>query len=338
MSELINKVVTKHEIRGEVQITKVYPELENLTVTPTKKIQSFRHPNSYGYDNVVVKAIDCEPLSVVPQKENQVFDGMYDKVNVKAIDCETLNITPKQESQAFDGMYDKVRVDAIVGDTLNIKPTATQQTFNGLYETVNVEKVQGSTLNITPTKTTQTFNGLYGTVNVDKMSGDTLNIRPTESLQSYNGIYENVNVDAINTEEVTIDPDFSTQDKVEVTATTGKYIKKVTVNKDANLVAENILEGEIVCGIEGTGRNGIDTSDATATAEDIAKDKTAYVNGEKITGTLEVGTTVKLSASAKTASASASITYSGFEYGYSKENDSIKDGATPASVGISSDN
>ena len=55
------------------------------------------------------------------------------------------------------------------------------------------------------------------------------------------------------------------------------------------------------------------------------------------TGTQEVGTTVNLSASAKTASASASITYSGFTYGYSLANDNTRDdeiNLNPSSVSI----
>lgn len=57
---------------------------------------------------------------------------------------------------------------------------------------------------------------------------------------------------------------------------------KVTVQGDENLQAENIRSDIQIFDVTGTY-----TSDATATAEDIAKDKTAYVNGEKITGTVE---------------------------------------------------
>lgn len=57
--------------------------------------------------------------------------------------------------------------------------------------------------------------------------------------------------------------------------------------KDENLKAENIAENVEVLGIKGTFRGGIDTSDATASANDILLGKTAYANEQKLEGTIE---------------------------------------------------
>ena len=58
------------------------------------------------------------------------------------------------------------------------------------------------------------------------------------------------------------------------------------------VTAENLAKGKTAHDaagekITGTMEPGIDTSDATATAEDMARGVTAYVNGKKITGTVE---------------------------------------------------
>lgn len=55
------------------------------------------------------------------------------------------------------------------------------------------------------------------------------------------------------------------------------------------LTADKLLEGNTVLGIEGAAKS-LDTSDATATAEEIASGYTAYANGEKITGAVNMVT------------------------------------------------
>ena len=61
-----------------------------------------------------------------------------------------------------------------------------------------------------------------------------------------------------------------------------------TANAGSSLISNYILNGITIGGITGK-MDVLDTSDATATPEDIAMGKTAYVNGVKITGTYKAG-------------------------------------------------
>lgn len=93
----------------------------------------------------------------------------------------------------------------------------------------------------------------------------TKSVTPSESSQNvmpdagYDGLSK-VTVGAIQTETKTVTSNGT------VTPSSGKYLKQVTVNVPSS---------------------GIDTSDATATTGQILKGETAYVKGEKVTGTLK---------------------------------------------------
>ena len=74
-----------------------------------------------------------------------------------------------------------------------------------------------------------------------------------------------------------------------VSDTTTYVSMEVTYNQLATklgLTADKIKKDEIILGITGTLEEGIDTSDATAAANDIVSGKTAYVKGSKVTGNI----------------------------------------------------
>lgn len=100
-----------------------------------------------------------------------------------------------------------------------------------------------------------------------------------------------------------------------------EYFGKVLIDLSEDTVtAETLIKGVTAhdktgTQITGTAETGSDTSDATATAGDIAYEKTAYVNGEKITGTLRE---VKSGGTA-TGYSGATPSVSGTELKFSKE-------------------
>lgn len=68
-------------------------------------------------------------------------------------------------------------------------------------------------------------------------------------------------------------------------------INEILTEKQAKILPENIKKDINILGVTGT-LETLNTSDATATANDIIVNKTAYANGEKVTGTLPTTTTI----------------------------------------------
>lgn len=111
--------------------------------------------------------------------------------------------------------------------------------------------------------------GVTGTYAGESVTLQEKTVTPTESQQvvtpdsGYDGLSQ-VTVGAIQTEEQTVTPTTAEQ---EVTPTSGSYLTKVTVSAIPS--------------------DYVDTSDADAVAGDMLAGTTAYVNGVKVTGTIQ---------------------------------------------------
>lgn len=80
----IGEIILEEELNiGEIEldVIKQYPELESLEVIPTSEKQTFKS-SEYGYDEVIVNAIESEELNMIPSSEEQVKEGMFNKVTI----------------------------------------------------------------------------------------------------------------------------------------------------------------------------------------------------------------------------------------------------------------
>lgn len=148
-------------------------------------------------------------------------------------------------------------------------------------------------IEITPTAEEQIFKStMYGYNEVKVKKGtDSSNATatPDDILEDKNAWVDNeeINGNMKNNGDVVITPTTEEQIKDK-----GYYnslkVEAVTNEIDSNIIPSNIRAGVTVLNVEGTLEEKIDTSDATATASDIALNKVAYVNDVRIVGNVPV--------------------------------------------------
>ena len=211
--------------------------------------------------------------------------------------------------EALDELYEKLKNDELelerinkIGNALPSEIVAGKTAYvNGTEVTGTMPTKEGQTY--TPTTTNQVVNSGYYLVGDQIILGDSnllaQNIRNGVSIFGVNGTFtSDANATAgellknktayVNGQKIT----GTIESKVAATYTpgtqnqtiaSGQYLSGAqTITGDANLAAGNIKKGISIFGVAGTF-----TGDANATAGEIIKGKTAYVNGNKITGTIE---------------------------------------------------
>lgn len=322
----------------EVAIAGDTPTYQSKTVSPSTSIQTVTADEGYdALSDVIVNAIQTETKSVAPTTSTQKVtpaSGKYlTEVSVGAIQTETKTVTTNGTYNPTSGKYfSSVTVDIPAEEfntqTKTVTPTESTQTilpdngYDGLSQIIinpisstyvgSAVPTQGAKT-VTPSTSIQTAvpSGTYVTGDV-KVSAMPTGALSTPTINTSTGVvtsgvatagYLAANstktLQLTTKSAATITPSTSNQ-----TIAAGQYLTGIqTIKGDSNLIPENIASGVSIFGITGTHESniGIDTSDATATADNIETGKTAYVKGEKITGNLPVGSMLTMDKSAATA-------------------------------------
>lgn len=128
-NKIVGTIKTKNVLQGVISPAelRIYPELEDLEITPSGVEQNFKS-EKYGYDNVKVKAVESDTLEVIPKTEEQQIIGLFGIVNVNAVD-NTIdsNIKPENIKQNVNILGVEGNVIELNGEEKIITPTIEEQ-------------------------------------------------------------------------------------------------------------------------------------------------------------------------------------------------------------------
>ena len=207
-------ISVKGNLTGKLNTTytKIYPELENLTVTPSEEQQKFIHEDRYGYDKVVVNTIPDKyiiPSGALDITENgnyNVKEKEFANVNVPTKTLRTKTITTNGTYLAIDDGVDGYSEVEVATSGVDINDYIKPETINNVTTIVGcwhkfIKKIPKLNLNIT---TTCANMFLYCQAEeIDVSEFNTTNV--TNMYQMFSGCSSltNLDVSSFNTSNVT---------------------------------------------------------------------------------------------------------------------------------------
>lgn len=249
------------------------PKLHEKQITPSAAAETY-YPDE-GYDGISKISVagdpDLSPENVVYGKK--IFD-VVGSHKCPTFTTQEKTVTPSAQAQTVkpDSGYDGLSSVAVAGDA-NLIPANIKKNTK-IFGVTGEMETGIDTSDATATEN-DIVGGVFAYAKGKKIAGALSTIMSYPTTPSF--VDEQIRFPYSDSRSIVDSGSFfySTASKFG-DATASDVAKGKTFTSAAGVSVVGTREAE---------SGGIDTSDATATADDIAKDKTAYVNGEKITGT-----------------------------------------------------